>query len=120
MCTEYQVHELPSDSGDCLSDSFSTSISGLPSEISSQFDSVSTSILSTDQEPSNTEVLVNTALLTRIESLEAENHSLRSAQVETSKNFCSEQIQHDDGLLCFYTGFPSFEIFLAFLSFLNL
>ena len=37
LCTEYQVYELPSDSGDCLSDSFSTSISGLPSEISSSY-----------------------------------------------------------------------------------
>ena len=32
LCTEYQVHELPSDSGDCLSDSLSISISGLPSD----------------------------------------------------------------------------------------
>ena len=119
LCTEYQVHELPSDSGDCLSDSFSTSISGLPSEISSQFDSVSTSMLSTEIEPSNTEVLVNTALLARIESLEAENNTLRLAQVKTSKNFCLEQIQGDDGLFRFYTGFPSFEIFLAFFEFLG-
>ena len=72
---------------------------------------------STEQEPSNTEVLINTALLARIESLEAENHSLRSAEVEKSKNFCLEQIQNG-GLFCFYTSFPSFEI--AFLSFLDL
>ena len=61
LCTEYQVHELPSDSGDCLSDSFSKSLSGLPSQISSQ--------LLTNPEPSNTEVFVNTPLLARIKSL---------------------------------------------------
>ena len=38
-CTEYQVHKLPSDSGDCLSDSFS---SGVSSKISSQLDSILT------------------------------------------------------------------------------
>ena len=90
LCTEYQVHELPSDSGDCLSDSFSTSISGLPSDISSQFDSASMLMLSTDQ--SNAEVLVNTALLARIELLEAEDKVLKSKQVKTSNIFCLEQI----------------------------
>ena len=48
LCTEYQLHELPSNSGDCLSDSFSTSVSALPSEISSLFESASTSMLSTE------------------------------------------------------------------------
>ena len=118
LCTEYQIHELPSDSADCLSDSLSTSISGLPSDISSQFDIASKLMHSTDQ--SNAEVLVNTALLARIESLEAENEVLKSMQVKTSNNFCLEQIQNDDKLFHFYTGFASFEIFLAFLNFLAL
>ena len=109
LCTEYQGHELSSDSGDCLSDSLSTSMSGLPSDISSQFDSASMLMLSTDH--SNTEVLVNTALLARIESLEAENKVLKSMQVKTSNNFCLEQIQNDDKLFSFYTGFAYIWLF---------
>lgn len=77
LCTNYQLHELPSDSGECFSDSFSTSISASPSEFSSQYDSALTSMSLTKQ--SNIEVLVNTALLARIESLEAENHVLKSS-----------------------------------------
>ena len=116
FCTDYQVHELPSDSGECLSDSFSTSTSALPSDISSQFDSASTSTFLTD--PSNTEVLVNTALLARIESLEAENRALKSS-TKSSQQFCIEQIQHNDKLFSFYTGFVSFEIFMSFFEFLG-
>ena len=45
---------------------------------------------------------------------------LKSMQVKTFKEFCIEQIQNDDDLIRFYTGFASFKIFLAFLNFLAL
>ena len=88
----------------------------MPSEISSQFDSTSAFMLSA--EASNTEVLVNTVVIARTESLEAENQTLKSMQVKTAKYFCLEEIQNDDDLFHFYSGFVSFVISLAFLEFL--
>ena len=108
LCADYQVHELPSDSGDVLSDSFSTSTSGVLSDISSFIDSASTSAGS-----SNAEVLVNKSLLARIESLEAENQLFKSNQAKSPTKFCLDQ------LFNFYTGFVSYEIFLAFFEFLG-
>lgn len=116
-CADYQVYELPSDSGDVLSDSFSTSASGILSDISSYVDSASTLVLSAG--PSNTEVLVNKALLDRIESLELQNHLLKSNQAKSSTKLCLDQIKNDDKLFNFYTGFVSYEIFLAFFEFLG-
>ena len=55
LYSDYHVYELTSDTGDGLSDSF-TSASGNLSDISSHIDSASTSLLSTG--PSNTEVVV--------------------------------------------------------------
>ena len=107
----YQVYELPSDTGDGLSDSF-TSASGILSDISSYIDSASTSLLSTG--PSNTEVVVNKALIARIESLEVENHLLKSKQAKPPIKFCLDQIKDDDKLFNFYTGFGSYELFKAF------
>ena len=117
LCTDYQVYELPSETGDGLSDSFSTSASGILSDISSHIDSASTSMLSAG--PLNTEVLVNKALLARIESLETENHLLKSNQAKPPTKFCLEQIKNDDKLFTLYTGLGSYEIFLAFFEFLG-
>ena len=64
LCTDYQLHELPSDSGECFSESLSTSTSALTSDILSTIDTSSTLMLLTD--PCNTEVLVYTALLARM------------------------------------------------------
>ena len=59
LCSEYQVHELPSDTTDGLSECLSTSLHSLPES---------------SQGPSQcTEVIVNTALLACVETLEAEN-----------------------------------------------
>ena len=99
--TDYRVHELLSDSEGGASDIPSTS----------------TSIL---HEPSESrEVVVNTALLARIESLEAENRYLQSAIGSKPQDFRIEHIQRDDRLIRFYTGFPSHRVLLAFYEFLG-
>ena len=61
---------------------------------------------------------INTALLARIEMLEAENDKLKS-QGKEQKFFRMECIAHDDNLVCFYTGFISYAIFVAFFEFLG-
>jgi len=110
FCVDYNVHELPNESGDGLSDVQSTS--ALPSDISSLIESAS----SLEIGSSNAEVLVNTALLARIEVLEAENRVLKYKKKKPG-HFRIEQIQHHDDLFRFYTGFISYDIFLAFMSF---
>ena len=60
--------------------------------------------------------LINRALLTRIESLEAENTRLKKCICVPTKQpkFTVEQIRDDDRLFSFYTGFKSYVVFLAF------
>ena len=65
----------------------------------------------------STEVVVNTALIARIEALEAENSQLKSEPKR--KYFRPEDIDHDDNLVRFYAGFVSYCVFLAFLEFLE-
>ena len=65
----------------------------------------------------STEVVVNTALLARIEVLEAENARLKSEPQKA--HFRLEDIKHDDNLVRFYTGFVSYTIFIAFFEFLG-
>ena len=60
--------------------------------------------------------LLDRALLARIEMLEAENSHLQKAKNE-KHYFWIEDIQHNDKLVHFYTGFVSYALFLAFLSF---
>lgn len=98
--TNYQVFELPSESLDSASDE--PAVSRNPSHSS--------------------EILVNTALLARVEALEAENCLLKKQlRVSTAKcqYFRIKHIQHDDKLVQFYTGFISFMIFQAFFYFLG-
>ena len=74
------------------------------------------------QPPSDTEVLVNTALLARVEALEAENSRLKRDLDKCEKKrqyFRLEQVKHDDKLIRFYTGFVSYAIFLSFFNFLG-
>ena len=66
---------------------------------------------------SSTEVLVNTALLARIEALEAENARLKSEPQKA--HFQLEDIEHDDNRVRFYTGFVSYAVFIAFFEFLG-
>ncbi len=49
----------------------------------------------------------------RIELLEGEIKKLREAPKEKS-HFRIEDIQHDDKMVSFYTGFVSYNIFSAF------
>ena len=69
---------------------------------------------------SSTEVIVNTALLARIEALEAENQHLKRKQKGKSVSYFKiEDICHDDKLVQFYTGLLSYTVFLAFFEFLG-
>ena len=62
--------------------------------------------------------IINRALIARIEFLEAENKRLKEQQV-VKKYFRLEDIQDDDKLVRFYTGFVSFSVLLAFFNFLG-
>ena len=81
----------------------SSHISGLPSDTSSEFDSASMFMLSTDQ--SDAEVLDNIALLATMELIEAENKVQKSMQVNTSNNSCLEQVPNNYKLFHFYISF---------------
>ena len=63
--------------------------------------------------------LVETALLARIEFLEAQLEKLKSTYHKKSQSFNIDQIKHNDHLISFYTGFPSFDLFLEFYQFLG-
>ena len=58
------------------------------------------------------------SLLARIEMLQAENASLKKKMNDKS-HFRVEDIQHDDKLICFYTGFISYFVFVTFFEFLG-
>ena len=103
--TEYQLHELPTD------DSLSTPTSSRA--LSSPFSSVS----ATDN---STRVLVDKALLSRIELLEAENKDLNSKLSKVArKTFSVEDVAGNDDLVKLYTGFTTYSVFLAFYEFLG-
>ena len=91
---DYQVHELPSE---CVPESQTPrpSAAAAPSE----------------------DILFNVALMAKIESLEAENARLKKCLEKSDRKptpFSVDQIQHDDSLVSFYSGFTSYAIFLAF------
>ena len=87
------------------------------SEYGEGTDASSSSQMQSRESPSDsTGVLLNTALLARIEYLEAEDDRLK-ASLSKPQYFRIEQVQHDDHLFCFYTRFTSFAIFLAFFEF---
>ena len=86
------------------------------SEYGEGTDASSSSQMQSRESPSDsTGVLLNTALLARIEYLEAENDRLK-ASLSKPQYFRIEQVQHDDHLFPFYTGFTSFAILLEFLG----
>jgi len=61
--------------------------------------------------------LINQALLTRLELLESEKKKMDSKK--DKQFFHIQDIQHDDKLVQFYTGFTSFTLFLAFFELLG-
>ena len=73
---------------------------------------------STTATSSSQQHLVETALLARIEFLEAQLGKLQNNDKSTdhkkSQPFSIDQIKHDDHQVSFYTGFPSFAVFLEF------
>ena len=83
-------------------------------------DTVTTSPVQPVIPSQSTEVMVSTALLARIDVLEAENDRLKASTSKPQVQFFRvEQIQNNDRLLRFYTGFASYVIFLAFFEFLG-
>ena len=97
--SDYSVHELPDN------------ISSKGSE---------GAIMSTAAQLDETQVLVNTALISRIEMLEAQNSALhKKVSGLKPKHFRLEDVVHSDSLVYFYTGFESYEILLAFYDFLG-
>jgi len=60
--------------------------------------------------------LINQALLTRLELLESEK---KMDSKKDKQFFRIQDIQHDDKLVQFYTGFTSFALFLAFFELLG-
>lgn len=75
---------------------------------------------STPQLSSSDTQVINRALLARIELLEAQNAQLKAeTRQQVRPHFRMEDVQNDDKLFRFYTGFASFSIFLAFFEFLG-
>ena len=68
---------------------------------------------------SSSTVLVNRALLARIEMLESENLRLREGDSRERKYFRIEAIQHNDKFVSLYTGFVSFVVLSSFFEFLG-
>ncbi len=86
-------------------------------ELFSDLSSMSSSV-STRQ--SETSVVINTALVARIEALEAENKMMKNHLCsQKTKHFRLEDIRDNDKLIHFYTGFDSYETLFAFFEFLG-
>ena len=69
-----------------------------------------------------THILLNTGLLARIETLESENRELKAKLLQATatnvlSSFTATNFTGNDELIRLYTGFPSYEAFLSFLSF---
>ena len=104
--SNYQVHELPTD------DSMSMSTASVSTV--SPFSSVSKY-----NSDSDTNVLVNKALLSRIEYLEAENKKLKVQPRVERTTLRVEDIAGDDSLVKLYTGFSTYSVFIEFYAFLG-
>ena len=64
-------------------------------------------------------IVVNKALLARIEFLESELAMCRSKLSSQQSHFRIADIAEDNSLVSFYTGFSSYDVFLCFFEFLG-
>ena len=72
------------------------------------------------EERTSSDVVVNAALIARIEVLEAENFKLKQQFGSAKpKYFRLEDIAHNDTFVRFYTGFASYVVLLIFFEFLG-
>lgn len=116
LMTDYLVHEFQTDDIDLESVVSAQSSSNLSRSLNTSVNA-SSSVSQTDLN-----VIINSALIARIEALESENKCLKKSISTFSSKRCPfrvEDIAHDDRLIQFYTGFSSYDIFLAFYEFLG-
>lgn len=84
----------------------------------SSFETLST--VSATSRRNETEVVINTALVARIEALEAEKRTLAKKLFnQKPKQFCLQEIADNDKLIKFYTGFDSYDTLMSFFGFLG-
>ena len=103
LLSDYSVHELPDSEESCMEQS----LSGDDASRQQQLNDRQT-------------MVVNTALVARIESLEAENRSLHLKLVNNKpRYFRLQDISNNDSLVRFYTGFYTYETLLTFYDFLG-
>lgn len=85
----------------------------------SSFDTSSV-ISSVTSKKNDTEVIINTALVARIEMLEAEKKSLmKKLSGQKPKLLRLEEIASNNKLVRFYTGFESYDTLMSFFEFLG-
>ena len=90
------------------------SVYELPSLADHNKPSISCHLTSSDTQ------LINCYLFAHIEVLEVENAQLKTGKQQKVKSqFRLEDVQNDDKMFRFYTGFISFIVFLAFFEFLG-
>lgn len=117
-----QVTPEPPDRSICGSVSSSEDLMFSPGTSNSTFTSPRspTSCTSIPLANPNVQVTVNAALASQVEILQVENKRLK-VQLQEAKQapFSIQSISNDASLVCLYTGFPSYEVFLSFFKFLG-